>query len=754
MKFLKKIFFTKLLIFSFLLLQGCSHLNSDNGTHVIPFFSNSSGESDTVQVKVTTPDSSIDFSRSIMPSRINASTLTYYIAQSKLNSSEKKYTISTLNLTSSDSNTGYFSLKLSSETYFIVIYALTPEQVLTARKEGYTSKNFTLQTLDKYAGFTGNSTIAPGIKNPHIFMKANDYSSARAGGFSIQLSHANSWKVPEDYTVTAGLYSLETGLLVYPENGHEKILVSRAQFEQSFGEKKVESEPTIKPGNYNFVINYNHFDSGLYDSEPDKVFTYSERLILLANRTSEAVIEIPALIEAKPEAPKCFIAGYVPPANDNYGFYGVQFAWYDNSAIETGFKIQIIEMADEVTASMPSNDAEFDVLAKMQGAYEFTTEKNIGMNDVSKVVYLPLGKRYIARICATNISGDSPFAYLNKTLSHTFTDPLDAEKTATLEADYNLFGNDVDSVNLYRISYFPQYGSFKAKKGDADAAIPSVVIYESQHSTGGKVKLLTPDGISLNSYKSVASSVNNAKLSLFFEHSGKSIFWKNWAVNSEEGDAYPYTEKFEVNSEPFNQLLRYYADDEGNFASPQPDSTSYAPGVFYTRTVTQDSYEGFKNLTLVAVFDEKITNTYQQYNLLSEYISPLFLKNGGWTHFYDEGLELTDTDGDGTITLADIPSRNYLTLTKNSGTQISFYIPPSIQSLQNGEMFSYDNVVLEITDSLTSQSLGSIGIVSNDIYVPLSILPKSGNYNFVFKAKMNSIPDIVFTNIMVLNYFK
>lgn len=201
-------------------------------------------------------------------------------------------------------------------------------------------------------------------------------------------------------------------------------------------------------------------------------------------------------------------------------------------------------------------------------------------------VLLPLEHRFLARIRSVNGAGASAWVYLKLP---TVTPPATLATHATIAkgAAFGIngattgytsdlateqhtltttsFPTDSEGINLYRIKYETQGGTYKDKNGTALAIEP--VMYRSQSSNGAgavsttAVKILTPDSVAKDTAGGISSSIDResnkkedvdglAADSVIELKSSEGSWWQGWKIGSINGDDYPATARGTAISAP------------------------------------------------------------------------------------------------------------------------------------------------------------------------------------------------------------
>ena len=110
-------------------------------------------------------------------------------------------------------------------------------------------------------------------------------------------------------------------------------------------------------------------------------------------------------------------------------------------------------------------------------------------NNEKATVALPLGKRYLARICAVNDAGDSAFCYVD------FGNAV----PAALTTNYSKFAADSKVVNRYRLSYNLLGGTITIPGSPDTTSTNDIIEYRTQNTvTNGTAGTYKPSEIDSN----------------------------------------------------------------------------------------------------------------------------------------------------------------------------------------------------------------------------------------------------------------
>lgn len=206
---------------------------------------------------------------------------------------------------------------------------------------------------------------------------------------------------------------------------------------------KLDSVPS---GAYNLVVNFINDTDG-------KSIPWSDRIIVYANQETKQDVDIPRKIDVAPDKPTDFKVGYTDPVGYDADYYYATFTWTDNAKNEEYYVLQLLEVSGDrssdaglgwkedgtnfglsttavealtAVAAVPvDTDAGFDAAitaattaweAEVATASEkisynkyiygktdsYYAAGSLDKNNTTVTLKLPLGKLYIARLCAWN----------------------------------------------------------------------------------------------------------------------------------------------------------------------------------------------------------------------------------------------------------------------------------------------------------------------------------------------------------------
>lgn len=371
----------------------------------------------------------------------------------------------------------------------------------------------------------------------------------------------------------------------------------------TYNNSTIQNLGKLSAGTYNIVVSF---------TKDGRIYSYSDDVKVLPGQTTTATIGIPDLLVGAPEAPTNFVQTYAEPAASDSDNYYVFFGWEDNSKTEQYFELQLFDITATSTAVTATNEETTWTDSTSSNTYSYTTDF-YGLKDTSKPswyagslqknnkfagFYMPLGKRYLARIRAVSEAGESEWVYAQNSadtppeykIPVTEITAEDVKLSSTKTLTGKNFATNI--INLYRISYMPNGGSFESAQ--------QTVFYFSQTQDG--TAIMCPDGTHDNNAPYVAAP---GTISL----KQGNIIWTNWKINQTSGKTYPNI--FNAAGDSLDATKLYYVattldtpDINGNtsyyvIAAKQPSDGTELTGKFVNSGVPQN-YKGFSNLILYA----------------------------------------------------------------------------------------------------------------------------------------------------------
>ena len=686
-----KSFFTLLCLICFVFCLSCTNLiESDTNNNCF-------ADSAPLQMDITSDEGYIFFNnpaiyennnRTIIPC-YDSSDYVYYIFYRDSSRPNSNGSIENITFVPLTQTTGTISHNFSKTYYEFELFALTQKM---NGKMTSSAGELTRNILQVYASLRASTFVDLRYEERTVFhLKANTLSTGK-GSFKVTVQHQDDWEVQGNYSVTAGLYSVDDDELVYPPSTPFTLRSTQAassSINQSFS--SFENDDTenilqnVQPGTYNLIVKYNCYDSS--NTTILKTFEYSDKINIIMNQTTTASFVIPDFMDKKPEAPSHLLAAYKLPDKNTPEYYSVQFKWEDNSKTENYFNLELLKTdGDEKVSSITSDDDWNDLTATYgtSVSYDYLSQKrsvfyvdgSLSKNSAYYTMNLPLGSRFVARICAVNNTGNSEWTYITFPTSQEFED-----LQMTFDEGFSLFNSetadDVTTLNLYRINYETRNGTLTATKDDSDTELPLTLLYNIQHNNNNESFLFYPDGNGCTYISSIDNDVNNPvkttadALSLTYNANA----WSYWTKD-------------------------YFSND-----------THITAGSDYV-------YTGHKNVTFFAHYKNDDSASYEQYYLAANDIYIHFFDDGNFTTQLTEEITLSEKSG---RTLEDLNSEdeafglssNYIKISKSKISSIQFDIKHNIIDDRK-----YDNsqlVVKRSCDSkvMTTQSLSAEMIKSS-----------------------------------------
>ena len=629
---------------------------------------------------------SVSSARTIAPAAYNANELNFYLGGKNIGTGENLPMQQVEFVADKDSNSsGTIVAPLNSYNYLLVLLALPKTTSVSLTPRTYVA------SLTPYAVLAGNTTADLRYNND---AEVNFYLSSEGlhgnGGYDIKF-YLSNWSSKSLSTndpknsgisvidnVSVGLYTLSGNSLVSGTDIVKQSFASAKSKETAFSYSNSE----ITAGTYDLCVTFS------YD---EKYFVYSDKIIILPYQTTSATIGIPDILQVVPDSPSNLKQGYILPENDETNYYKVAFSWEDNANTESGFELQLLDVSElsSVTVESENNEATWQGKAsRLITSYSTNFKKgnsnwfagNFSRNSTSAILYVPLGKRYLARIRSYNNDiGRSEWCYASSdkiTISLAAGDSTATNAVLDYDEDIKASAFDSEVINLFRVTYNLSGGTFSR------SSLSNIFYFD--YISGG-VPILTPNGTSTN-----GEEVYGGKVSLKYGERE----WSKWVISSIDGDDYPmsYTR---CNSSIWGTRITYYEpsnplkyDINGEYvyvkAEPQPEDNFHN---FWICNNVLANYIGYKNLSLYAVYKDE--------NGTSEGTSDYSIKNN---------LEFTVTaDGNS------LPIENFV-----------FNAPSDTNTLLLGyryttTTFTYDTVTLTLSEN-GGNELGTYSQSGNTFY--------------------------------------
>lgn len=427
--------------------------------------------------------------------------------------------------------TGTINLDFPVTSYFFTL----------AVTEGEIANATTGKIIDK-AILIGYSNADLTYTNTVRFCLAdNEIYGTGAVNLSIYLD--DSWSAAQiddlntNYFVTFGLYYIKSGNIIsgYTPTNMDGSLSKTVPFTTNGYLSGVEA------GVYNFTVKIQKKTGG-------SIYSYSDRIIVAANRTIDQSVYIPNVVERAPDAPSSFQAAYsMAPCiyytyngdtgistrlkNDdveldlddyNVNGYGLLLKWADSSKNESGFKITLANITKIINteagvisaiAALPDTmtDSSWRTIV---GSYEdnsnYVTVLNVDdyvsspmyvagsleRNSTQLILYVPFGECYIAKIQSVNDAGESAATYVTMGENFTVVDENDTDYNIGARYEGSAFMIDSSTaskvINRYKVVYYLNGGKFEYRHNGDVKISPENRDFAIEYHTCGDGKILCP----------------------------------------------------------------------------------------------------------------------------------------------------------------------------------------------------------------------------------------------------------------------
>ena len=533
---------------------------------------------------------------------------------------------------------------------------------------------------------------------------------------------------------------------------------------------------SIPAGTYNFVVTFT--EASPASGATAKVFTYTDTILILANRTTTGTVNVPDVIEKKPDTPEDLHVGYVNPSTPDSNIWFVEFDWTDKATNEAYFQLELLDItavsttgaeAGYVSALMASTntkkvaspatpasntdgDTQWSNLKALTTSvklytFDYKVYENTLLSDIVQdstttietpryihgslnktsattaqklVLAVPTGSRWVARLCAVNDAGNSTYIYSNSTAltDGTFT----AFTTGTTT---NAIKNASAAVAKYT------YTATKWTAAPLSISRFKIVynlnngLFYEANNVAGELKLTdskpTDKTASVfNTFPGTAAdetvSINSAqtKVVVFASHTTNGTLIIN-PIGYEYGTPTAYASLYEKGGE--NVWTSWKVDST--------DGTDYA-----TKNGSDALYTaGFANINLYASYRVKSGNVYIQnfnaYNITDEMVSVFSGQNSS----VSLATEVTVSGKTFTISTVGATPIKYIYFTLQDTKK--YYKSAELTVTKQGGSEQYGTVGIAGTTKTTSE--GNDGFTWA---VPVSNY-KAGKYEAIYKAYTN-----------------
>ena len=466
-------------------------------------------------------------------------------------------------------------------------FPVTSYYFTLAVTEGAVENATTGKILEK-AIFIGRTNADLTYTNTvRFFLSDNEIDGTGSVDLSIYLDESWSLSQIEDlnsnYYVTFGLYYIKSGSIIdgYTPTNIEGSLSRSVPFTTNGYLSGVPA------GVYNFTVEIQKKTGG-------SIYTYSDRIIVAANRTIDSSVYIPNIVERAPVAPTSFKAAHsMAPCiyytydgdtgistrlkNDdseldiddyNVNGYGLLLKWTDSSNNESGFKITIANISKiintesgviDAIAALPDTMTD-SAWRTLVGSYETSpsyvtvlNEENcaaspmyvagsLERNSTQLILYVPFGECYIAKIQSVNDAGESSACYV--TMGDDFTVIDENDTDYNVGARYNGSAFRIDSsttskvINRYKIVYYLSGGKFEYRYNGDMKLTPENRDFVIEYHTYGEGTVLCPtatlDNATANNQALVYTAYGTPEESDLYYTAWKTWFDEKfgWSINA------------------------------------------------------------------------------------------------------------------------------------------------------------------------------------------------------------------------------
>ena len=570
---------------------GCSDISTGGKTYVSDGVADGNAETKSISLEAEADDDVIVFSssetaRTILPNAVNADTLHFYLVYcDTINASTD--TIEEVTFTKDAGETTYtkgtVTKSFTLSNYKFTLYAVTAAMYTKL------SGAFTTGNIAANASYVGYANADLRYKDVVTFHLKPNTSSTGKGRVELSISNANDWEIPVNYVVYAGLYNVEddyTDTPVYPTDAYKELYArstSTAGALDATNKSYIKSAAAtydVPAGEYNLIVAYCY--QPVTAGVTQNAYIYSEKVIVLMNEETIASVSVPDILEKAPASPTNLTVAYQNPATIETEYYPVQFMWSDNSSTEREFLLQVLEYTDPTSYfEIPASDTAWEALLSsgtvttysklaMQNS-SYYISGSLNKNSTAVTMYLPLGARFIARLCASNDAGQSDkYAYVTwAKIDQKYTDAAGTEESVARYASidsstatgtssatgdaWTVFTDDITTINRFRITYDLNGGNFydNAATPAALASEPALVHYASQYtdtSTAGSPAassdahvILTPDGLTTQKWYTDLAGLTETSTAAALTLADEGNYWDKWLVDTDTGTTYTQT---------------------------------------------------------------------------------------------------------------------------------------------------------------------------------------------------------------------
>lgn len=437
---------------------------------------------------------------------------------------------------SKNPNEGTVTLKFAEGYYDFTLYGIKGTITNPATADYATNMTDLVLIGRSSADLRNNDRV-------HFYMTPTDI----VGDGKVTLDvYADGWDLSKFDSVTATIDIAELGTGTSKISGPKSLDTFTNTPKPDFTGVNF-GETSIGSGTYNLIVDLSVKGKG---SSNTVKFTWSDKIIVLANQVIQKHIAIPDIVEDRPAAPTNFTASYKNPAYTDDNYYQVMFEWKDNSSNEEYFNIELLPIKTSTLTSAINADtktpwdpaymstisaANNEIVSygkEFYGNDSVWVDGSLQRNNTHAIFKLELGKRYLARITAVNSIGKSDPCYID------FVD-YSAHKAERTDFKKFTYMNDTTEtaykvINLFRLTYNLNGGTLKYVDPSKTDVTGKIVEYRtvssstSEHDTAGKDKSVIDIIDPINDITTIASLISE---------NGNS--WTGWKVGNINGDKYP-----------------------------------------------------------------------------------------------------------------------------------------------------------------------------------------------------------------------
>lgn len=471
-----------------IVFAGCKNMATDivadgagfKNPHVRDITIIATGESDLIKFPTASG------SRSILADSLDAEAMFFYISyKNKIGSSETStYVKDPLHFTAQDSdhpNIGTVPLTLEDSYYEFTLFA-TKEEIT-----GLTGAATDIDKIKTKALLKGTTSadLRTSYDRVHFYLTPDGLPGLSSANLNL---FTTGWSLETDhpgYSWTAELRNTETNSVITDSSRNGTTLPTAAAADDTTYEYTITG---VTAGTYNFVVTF---------TKETQSYTWSDKIIFLSNNPIIQDIAIPDIIEKEPEAPTDFCVSFKDPLSKESDYYYAGFSWTDNSNNESYFRIELAKLGPAATPfgatptiltsttewgstsdttsyiyknGVTNDDNILKYGYDFVGNQESWVDGSLHKNSTFAIIKLPLGDRYLARICAVNDAGDSTFCYID----------LSTGATLTGHDDFTKFAADTTTINRYRLTYELMGGTITYAAGGTST--DPIIEYRTQNN--------------------------------------------------------------------------------------------------------------------------------------------------------------------------------------------------------------------------------------------------------------------------------